>query len=784
MLQRFRNTITPPYSLKKIISIVLASLIVLAIPVGIVIHLSGLFTGDLASYVNPFIGTAPAAANRHLGPGFDTGDVFPGAAFPHGMVQWSPDTTNAAGGYRYFQSTIHGFSLTHFSGRGCNAYQDIPFMPTTRPITTSPAQSSAYASAFSHRDEVASPGYYRVYLKRSNIYVALTATLRSGFGQFTYSPSTTSTMLINAGGSATGNSDVGTGIEVVGNQQVVGSASSGHFCGKANTYTVYFAATFDHPFIAFGTWNGPHVIPGSHTSFGQHSGAYVTFNTLQNPVVQVKVGISFVSVASAQANVEAENPGWDFDAVRQSARAAWNAHLGLIQATGGTPAEKQIFYTALYHIFFHPNVFSDVNGQYMGFDQHVHIARGYTQYENFPGWDMYRSQISLLALLEPRETSDMMQSLVADARQGGGGLPRWQVANDNSAGMVGDSPDVVIAMSYAFGARHFDTQGAWQAMIAGASQPGAHSGHYEVREGLNDYLRLGYVSTQTSPSAAITLEYAIDDFAIAQYARALGNMEAYAIYQQRAQNWQHLFNPATGYIEPRNPDGTFIANFKPTSTSGFAEGDSAQYTWLVPQDLDGLFAIMGGSAKAIERLDMHFRQLNAGPGSLYAFMGNEPEFGAPWEFDAAGAAYRTQEVVRRIETQLFSASPGGLPGNDDGGALSSWYIFAALGLYPEIPGVAGFVLGSPLFPAVTVHLGNGHLLRIAGQGINGAPDSAPYVQSLILNGQSYGSPWVPFAALVNGATLQFTLGDSPNLAWGHNINFAFASPSSSSAPAA
>jgi len=206
------------------------------------------------------------------------------------------------------------------------------------------------------------------------------------------------------------------------------------------------------------------------------------------------------------------------------------------------------------------------------------------------------------------------------------------------------------------------------------------------------------------------------------------------------------------------------------------EGDSTQYTWLVPQDLDGLFAMMGGNDKAIERLNMFFRQLDSGPNSPYAFMGNEPCFEVPWEFAAAGAAYRTQEVVRRIETQLFSASPGGLPGNDDGGAISSWYIFAALGLYPEIPGVAGFVIGSPLFPAVTIHLGNGHLLQITGQGMNGAPANVPYVQGLILNGQGYGSPWVPFATLANGATLQFTLGDSPDMAWGHNINFTFASP--------
>jgi predicted alpha-1,2-mannosidase len=771
LLQRFRSSVMPPYHLKKIIAIILAALLVLAIPVSIVIHLAGPFSGDLASYVNPFIGTEPAAANLHLGSGFDNGDVFPGAAFPRGMVQWSPDTTSSAGGYRYFQSNIHGFSLTHFSGRGCSAYQDVPFMPVIGPVTTSPAQSLAYASHFSHANESASPGYYRVHLDNNNIDVALTVTLRSGFGQFTYPHSTASTMLINTGGSATGNSDDGTGIQVIGNNRVVGSASSGHFCRRANIYTVYFAAIFDHPFISFGAWNGPGVTPDVRTASGGHTGAYVTFDTTQNPLVQVKVGISFVSVANAYANVLAENPAWNFDAIHQKARAAWNAHLGLIQVAGGTFAERQTFYTALYHTFFHPNVFNDVNGQYLGFDQEVHTARGYTQYENFPGWDMYRSLIALMALLEPRETGDMMQSLVADAQQGGGGLPRWQVANDNSAGMVGDSQDVVIATSYAFGVRNFDIQGAWQAMNAGASDPNTHSGRYVVREGLSDYLHLGYVSAQASSSAAITLEYAIDDFAIAQYARALGKTEAYQTYLQRSQNWQYLFNPATGYIEPRNGNGAFIANFNPTSANGFAEGNGVQYTWLVPQDLDGLFSMMGGNSQALDRLNSFFEQLNAGPGSPYAFMGNEPGFAVPWEFDAAGAPYRTQEVVRRIETQLFGAGPDGLPGNDDGGAMSSWYVFAAMGLYPEIPGVAGFLLGSPLFPSLTVHLGNGHQLHIIGQGIDGSPSNMPYIQHLSLNGQNYARAWLPFTALERGATLQFVLYNSPNLTWGQHVDF-------------
>ena len=726
---------------------------------------------DLASYVNPFIGTnfSPTAPSN-IDPNARGGNVFPGAAFPHGMMQWSPDTTGLAGGYRYYQSVIHGFSLTHFSGRACISYQDVPFMPTVKPIITSPVHISAYASSFSHSQETASPGYYGVHLDNGNIDVALTVKPRSGFGRFTYPGSSAATMLINVSHSASGNTDAGTGVQIVGNNQVVGSTSSGHFCGKANTYTLYFAATFDHPFTSFGTWHGGSVAPNSRSSNGLRSGAYVTFDTSQNAAVQVKVGISFVSVANAQANVESESPTWDFEAMHQGARAAWNSYLNAIQVTGGTSQEQRIFYTALYHTLFHPNVFSDVNGQYIGFDQRVHTAQGYTQYENFPGWDMYRSLIRLLALLDPQATSDMVQSLVADAQQGGGGLPRWQVANDNSGGMVGDSQDVVIATSYAFGARNFDTEAAFKAMDAGASHPGTLSSHYEVREGLSDYLKLGYVSTNTLSygSASITLEYATDDFAIAQFARALGKMDAYQAYLKRSHNWRNLFNG--GYIRPRDAYGTFI-NVSPTSDWGFVEGDSADYTWMVPYDLAGLFEAMGGNAEAIRRLDEHFTELNAGSSSLYAYMGNEPEFEVPWEYDAAGAAYRTQDVVRRIETQLFNATPNGLPGNDDGGAMSSWYVFAAIGLYPEIPGVAGFFVGSPLFRTITVQLGNGNQLQIKGHGGTGdSLDNVPYVQSLTLNGQDYTNSWIPFDALSKGATLQFTLGSNPNTNWGSHFS--------------
>jgi predicted alpha-1,2-mannosidase len=636
-------------------------------------------------------------------------------------------------------------------------------MPTIGPLTVSPAKSAAYTSSFSHNHEIASPGYYSVHLDTKNIQVALTVTARTGFGQFTYPPSQNAIMLINAGGSATGNADSGTGVQIVGSNQIVGSATSGHFCGQANTYTLYFAATFDTSFTSFGTWNGSTISLNSRASNGSQSGAYLVFDTTYKHMIQVRVGLSFVSVANAQANLASENPNWDFQAVRNKASAAWNQSLSVIEVSGGTAERKRIFYTALYHTLIHPNVFSDVNGQYLGFDHQVHIAQGYTQYENFPGWDMYRSLIGLLAILDPRATSDMMQSLVADAQQGGGGLPRWEVANDNSGGMVGDSIDAVIATSYAFGVRHFDLNGALHAMDLGASNPNTHSGKYVTREGLTDYLTLGYVSTRISGSAAITLEYTTDDFAIAQFAKALGNPNLSATYLQRSHNWQHLFNAKSGYIEPRNPDGTFIGNFNPISENGFVESDGLQYSWMVPHDLPGLFAAMGGNAKVVARLDDHFTKLNDGPTSRYAFMGNEPEFEVPWEYDFAGAAYRTQDVVQRIETQLFLATPDGLPGNDDGGAMSSWYVFAALGLYPEIPGVAGLALSSPFFPTIRVHLDNGHTLSIQSSGIS---DTSYYVQSLKVNGQTYTSAWLPFDAIMNGATLQYIMGNQPNPGWG------------------
>lgn len=706
---------------------------------------------QLTRAVNPFIGT------------IRNGNTFPGAAMPFGMVQWSPDTSagglSKPGGYNYGDLIIRGFSLTHLSGAGCAAFENVPFMPTLRPLVTPPLPNgSPYSDRFSHKDEQASPGYYAVGLA-SGIRVRLTVTARTGFATFVYPASPKASMIINTGSSAGATSNINgasdAAADVVGWNEVTGQATSGRFCGLHNRYTVYFAARFDRPFARFGTWAAAGMEPASRHSSGPSSGAFVTFDTRGNRVVRVKVGVSYVSIKNALLNLQTEDKGWRFGAVHSRAGATWNEMLNRIQATGGTPADKQVFYTALYHALLHPNVFSDANGQYMGFDERVHVASGYTQYANFSGWDIYRTEVQLLACLAPRETADMMQSLLADAQQGGW-LPRWPVANDYTGEMNGDSADPIIADAYAFGARSFDVHAALHFMLKGAEQSGTGPGGYLERPNLAEYLQLGYVPPETSAygGAATTLEYAVDDFAIAQLARALGDGATSTKYLARAENWRHLFNSATGFIEARTPHGAFPTTFNPQSMDGYVEGNAWQYTWMVPQNLSGLFHLMGGNQEVARRLDTFFTRLDAGPNAPYYWGGNEVGLEAPWEYDFAGKPWHTQAVVRRIETSLYAATPGGLPGNDDLGTLSAWYIWAAIGLYPEIPGAAGFALGSPLFPHLELALAAGHRLVINAPG---ADDKHPYVRSLRVDGHLHGSTWLPFSAVESGALLQFTM---------------------------
>jgi predicted alpha-1,2-mannosidase len=750
----------------------------------------------LADHVRVFAGTRPGHDT------FGGGHNFPGAATPFGMVQWSPDTTpadrNGRAGYDYRDSHLKGFSLTHLSGAGCSLYGDFPFLPTTEPLDASPAAGGStlkgqFQPGFSHRRESGRPGYYSVRLNPVHggaIDAELTATTRTGMARFTFPRSPRASVLINAGGSAQPNDFAAVSIDPA-RREIDGTASSGLFCGQRPRYRVYIAAVFDRPFASHGAWEESRALAGATTASASQAppanpktsaeaGAYVTFDTRRNRTVTARVGVSFVSVEAARANLAAENPGRRLGEVAEQAEQRWNSWLGRIRLRGGTPRTLDTFYTALYHVGLAPRTFSDVGGAYVGMDGLLHRAEGRVQYADFSAWDTYRTQIQLLAILAPQRASEMVRSLLANAAESGC-LPRWSYANGQSMTMVGDSADPLIASAAAFGARAFDRRAALAAMLRGAdSECRSANGEYLQRQGLAPYLARGYVpfdldtnvrnsnSIYGSPndvwgSAATSLEYMVDDFAIAQFAaRELGDSATYQRLMQRSGNWRKLFNRRSRMVEPRYENGAFPTGYDNLRGGGFVEGNSVQYSWMVPHDPAGLFHAMGGRAKATGRLRGFLRKLNAGAGGTHAdhaLLGNEPTLHTPWLYNWLRRPYLTQAAVRRA-LRLYSPAPAGYPGNDDLGTLSSWYVFAALGLYPEVPGVGLLAIGSPLFPRASVALAHRRHLTITTTG------SGPYIGSLELDGHPYGQPWAAWCALAKGAHLGFQLGRRPNRRWG------------------
>lgn len=710
--------------------------------------------------VNTFTGTGE---QKDLPPAYNGGETFPGADVPFGMVQWSPDTVSYAySGYNYKDSRIRGFSLTHLSGAGCSQYGDAPFMPYPGPVTLSPATNADhYISTFSHAKETAYAGYYKVQLD-NGVTSELSVTQHSGAGRFNYPAVQPASLLLNLSGSLNQVNDAQASI---GSDTISGWINSGNFCYlHHNTYRVYFWAQFSQPFASTGTWSGDTLSNNSTSITGGKSGVFVTFDTSRQQTITARVGLSFVSIANAEANVNQENPTGNFDVVANQATQTWNDWLSKIRVRGGTPEQIATFYTALYHALLFPSVFSDVNGEYPGFDGQIYrVPEGHAQYANFSGWDIYRSEAQLLTLLAPAQASDMAQSLLNNYKQGGI-LSKWSVANGETYVQVGDPAAAIIADIYAFGGTDFNTREALNAMLNQAIQPN------QARPGLGYLDTPGYLPLDGSYGccnaygpAATTLEYNTADFALGAFALALGDQENAHKFIERAQNWQHLFNPATGYLQPRYLNGEFASEYPLTSNKGWVEGNSAQYTWMVPFNLRDLFAAMGGNANVVRRLDSFFSRINVGLDQPYAFLGNEPTFEVPWEYNYAGAPYKTQSIVRQIVNTLFANNPSGLPGNDDLGEMSSWYVFAAMGMYPETPGTANLVLASPLFSSITIQRPGGQILQINAPG---ASTNLYYVQSLKVNGQPSSKAWLPSAFVANGGTLDYVLGRQPDLTWG------------------
>ena len=710
--------------------------------------------------VDPFIGTAA------------DGNTFPAATVPFGMMQWGPDTA-ADGWYRYADKTIRGFSLTHISGAGCSVYADVPVLPWVGELQEA-GSSKNYALPFAHTREQAHPGFYAVKFD-NGISTELTVASRSGMGRIVFPPDKTRTLLFKAGSSATieepkRQADFSE-VEIRGNDTMVGAVHSGGFCGSDSNYVLYFAAKFAEPFTSFGTWQDQ-MNPGARTARGHKAGAYVMFANGSKPLL-LKIGISFVSIDNAWHNLNAEIPAWDFAATRLSAENKWNDLFNRVQVEGGTAEQKKIFYTGVYHMLLSPNIFSDENGDYIGFDGKVRrLSANQAQYANFSDWDIYRNVVQFHSLLLPDVASQMIQSLVRDAEQGGW-LPRWPVANDVSYVMGGDSSAILLSSAYAFGARAFDAQSALRYMIKGATQPGKGLHGGSERPLLEAYLERGYIPVKAGDAeaaASYTLEYASADFAVSRFADAMGDKDNAARLLRSSQNWRTLFDKESNFIRPRTADGKFMAwnpdklephhqNWDQADQLGFEEGSAWQYTWMIPHNYAGLFAAMGGAQNAIPKLDRFFTQLK-GWGVPTFTVTNEPDFCAAYAYNWAGAPWKTQSVVDRVRRETFTTQPDGLPGNDDLGATSGVYVWDALGMYPVIPGVGGVALGTPMFREVSVKLGNGATLRIVGRG------EGPYVQKVTLNGMPYSKSWLPVAAFQHGENrLEFELGTEPNKEW-------------------
>jgi len=522
---------------------------------------------------------------------------------------------------------------------------------------------------------------------------------------------------------------------------------------------------------------------------GLGSGAWVTFNTTQQASVTMKVAISYVSQAGASANLRAEDPGWSTKAVAARTYAEWNSYLDRIKIGGGTPAEQAEFYTALYHALLDPNVFSDADGNYIGFDNQVHrLPKGQAQYANYSGWDIYRSEVPLLAVVAPEQTSQMMSSLLNDQAQGGW-LPKWGFANDYTDVMNGDAADPVLAEAYAFGARDFNAKAALAAMVKGATVVPTTSqlgqGFYDERDDLAAYEADGYVpNTQESSlspvdnGASETLEYSTADFSIAQLASDLGDKPTAASFLRRSQDWTNVFNTATGYIEPRDATGQFpelgpdVYGWSSFGQSGFQEGNAAQYTWSIPQDLGGLISAIGGDSATVSRLDTFFSQLQAGPNAPYDWAGNEPSLGTPWLYDYAGAPAKTSQVVDELLSTVYSDSPGGEPGNDDLGAMSSWYVWASLGLYPQTPGTTVLDLNAPLFSQAEFDVPGRPHVTISAPGAN----ASSYIQGVAVNGRPEPDTWLsgslfgvagaPAGPAAKTTSITFRLAGTPSTTWG------------------
>ncbi|HSZ40884.1 MAG TPA: GH92 family glycosyl hydrolase [Trebonia sp.] len=692
------------------------------------------------------------------------GNTFPGADVPYGMVQWSPDTLpdrNEGGGYSYTDTTLTGYSLTHVSGPGCGAGGDVPILPVTGALPS--GNPNNVTTPFSHTGEVAQAGYYSASSNGTTdpITSQFTATTHSSMGQFTFPSGSDAGFDIKLqDGQNTTTADTA---QVVGNDEVEGSVTSGDFCGESvndgqsQLYTVYFDIKFNQPFTT------SQVI----TASGQTSpeAVYVDFGT-STPVVQAKVGISFVSTANAALNWQTENPGWNFGAVKTAAQNSWDKLLGKIKVSGGSYSQTQEFYSLLYKDFLDPQVTSDVNGQFMGANDKVEtVAKGQqNQYGMYSGWDIYHTLAQLQAMLDPSAASDQAQSQVNYYSEDSI-LQQWGYYQDNNYVMVGDPEDAIISDYYTFGGKDFNTKQALSDMLTQATTTN------DVRPGEGLEQKYGYLPEDGAYNPccnahgviATQLEDDNADFALSTFAQDLGDTKDAAMLKARANNWENVFDPNNDLLTARYENGQFEQGITPTTQQNnepdYVEGDAYEYLWDTPDDYQTLFNLLGGDSKVAPALQSYVSQPNGN--GMYDEIANEFDLGEQFGLDYAGDPAGTQAAVHNIENTVYLPGPSGLDNNDDLGAESSSFLWQELGLYPENPGDGTLLLNSPAFPHAQISLSNGKTITI------NAPDATNeyYVKSLKINGQSDQKLSTTYSDLSKGATLDWTLSPKAT-SWG------------------
>ncbi|WP_405923014.1 GH92 family glycosyl hydrolase [Streptomyces sp. NBC_00035] len=739
---------------------------------------AGPSAGRLTDLVNPFIGTE------------NDGNTYPGAAVPFGMVQFSPDTGHNTG-YDYSQNHIRGFSLVHLSGVGCGLGGDLPVLPTTGDVTQT--DYGRYQAEFSHDTESASPGYYKVGLK-TGIDAELTATARTGVQRYTFPATDKANVLLNAGQSL--HRTVSTKVEILDSRTVRTAITGSGFCQDTKPYTVYTITRFDRPFTTYGTWDGETVTTGSQAG---RDGAFVRFDTTKDRTVEATTALSYVDARGAALNLRSEG-GRSFDTVRGEANRTWEDRLNDVRAQGGTDTLRRTFYSSLYRSFLAPNIGSDADGRYTGWDQKIHRAKGFTYYQNWSLWDTYRTQSQLLSLLAPREARDMAISVIKIDEESGW-LPKWGYGTVETNIMTGDPVTPFLTNAYQQGLLKGYEERAYRALKKNADGVPPADSSAVGREANKEYIANGFApyvkdrphakpgDSDYDHGASATLEYALSDAMLGAMARDLGHDADAARYAARSENYRKIYDSSTGFFRARDASGAFTGPADPAQSEGFHEGTSWQYQWLVPQDLPGMVDLIGGKQAANDRLDSFFayQQLLQDPAKTarevwvngpYDYYNadkynpqNEPDLIAPYTYLSTGQPWKTTDVVHAALT-LFTDAPTGMTGNDDLGTMSAWNVLSSIGIFPVQPGYDTWGLSTPVFERIDLTLDRRYYPRGAlTVTAPGTSDSDRYIQSAQVNGSSYGRTYLTTDALRGISSLAFTVGDEPS-EWGTSAEAA------------